>query len=448
MITRHILTIPADNGSPERRVHYRKCGSGPVLLLVHQSPRSSKEYEPLMRAWAAHFTCIAPDSPGFGQSDPLPGDPDIDSFAAATLRFLDVLGVRHCHGYGFHSGSIILAHALKQQPHRFSALAIGGYPIWTAAEIALLGERYTLPLVPSAYGEHLAWLWNRVLEQAWFFPWFDVREEARMRQPHADPEVVHAIVMELLDAGDAYRAGYRAALSAPPWVPAPGDAMPPVFIGAYAGDPLQDHLDRLPALPPHWRTGKAPDPAAHQADCLAFLRAQRGAAAPAVLAEDAGEGFIAVDDGLIHWKGTPGAARMILHAPASELADPGPDMVAVDVPGHGLSDPATDFAEVLREAAMTLGVDGMLLPQIPAGDPALLYPDLAPQRFGEHLQRTWGIARAEALFAPWYAASAAHAIAIDAGAITPEAIAVRTRARLRAGTAARDWHEALVTMQQ
>lgn len=448
MITRHVLTIPAGDDGPERRVHYRRCGAGPVLLLVHQSPRSSKEYEPLMRAWGAHFTCIAPDSPGFGQSDPLPGAPDIDRFAAATLRFLDALGVKHCHAYGFHSGSIILAHAMKQQPRRFSALAIGGYPLWTEAEMALLGERYTLPLVPSAYGEHLAWLWNRVLEQAWFFPWFDVREEARMRNPHADSEAVHAIVMELLDAGNAYRAGYRAALSALPWVPAPNDAMPPVFIGAYAGDPLQDHIDRLPALPAHWRTGKAPSPTAHQADCLAFLRAHRGAEVPAALAEDAGEGFIAVDEGLIHWKGTPGSARLVLHAPAGELADPGPDAVALDVPGHGLSDPATDLPEVLREGAMALGVDGILIPPVPAGDPALLYPDLAPRRFGEHLQRAWGISRAEALFAPWYAASAAHAIPIDPAAITPEAIAVRTRARLRAGSAARQWHETLVTMQQ
>ena len=448
MITRHFLTIPADTGGPERRVHYRKCGSGPVLLLVHQSPRSSKEYEPLMRAWGAHFTCIAPDSPGFGQSDPLSGEPDIDSFAAATLRFLDVLGVRHCHAYGFHSGSIILVHAMKLQPRRFSALTIGGYPAWTKAEMALLGERYTVPLRPSAYGEHLAWLWNRVLEQSWFFPWFDVRDETRMSIAHADLDAVQSIVMELLDAGDAYRAGYRAALSAPAWIPARGDDMPPVLIGAYDGDPLQDHLDRLPTLPPHWRTGKAPTPAAHYADCLAFLRAHRGPAAASELAEDKDEGFIAVGEGLIHWKGTPGGARMTLHAPAGELADPGPDTVAIDVPGHGLSDPAVALPEVLHGVTAALGAGRLAIPPLPAGDPALLYPDLSPQRFGEHLQRAWGISRAEALFAPWYAASAAQAIAIDAGAITPEAIAVRTRARLRAGTAARQWHEALVKMQQ
>src|SRR5690606_14285730 len=79
-ITRHFVTVG------KRRIHYRKAGSGPPLLMVHQSPRSSAEYEPLMTKWAQHFTCIAPDTPGFGQSDPLPGDPDINDFSTALME--------------------------------------------------------------------------------------------------------------------------------------------------------------------------------------------------------------------------------------------------------------------------------------------------------------------------------------------------------------------------
>ena len=86
-ITRHFIRIG------NRTVHYRKAGSGPILLMIHQSPRSSAEYEALMETWAPHFTCIAPDTPGFGQSDPLPGDPDINDFAAAAHALLDALGI-------------------------------------------------------------------------------------------------------------------------------------------------------------------------------------------------------------------------------------------------------------------------------------------------------------------------------------------------------------------
>ncbi|MFN6934100.1 MAG: alpha/beta fold hydrolase, partial [Tsuneonella sp.] len=136
MITRHVITIPATG----RRVHYRKCGNGPLLLMVHQSPRSSAEYERLMREWSAHFTCVAPDTPGFGQSDPLPGVPEIDDFADALDEFLVALGVASCAAYGFHSGGIILVTALKRHPGRFSALAIGGYAIWTGEEMRIFGD--------------------------------------------------------------------------------------------------------------------------------------------------------------------------------------------------------------------------------------------------------------------------------------------------------------------
>src|SRR5690606_14891693 len=56
-----------------RRIHYRRAGSGPPLVLLHASPSSSRVQIPLLRAWADDFTVIALDTPGFGLSDPLPG---------------------------------------------------------------------------------------------------------------------------------------------------------------------------------------------------------------------------------------------------------------------------------------------------------------------------------------------------------------------------------------
>lgn len=61
-ITRHYVNVPLADGQ-HRRVHYRQAGSGPPLLMIHQSPRNSGEYAALMERWAAHFTCIAPDTP-------------------------------------------------------------------------------------------------------------------------------------------------------------------------------------------------------------------------------------------------------------------------------------------------------------------------------------------------------------------------------------------------
>lgn len=435
MITRHFLTIPGSG----RRVHYRRAGSGPLLLMVHQSPRSSAEYERLMSEWSAHFTCVAPDTPGFGQSDPLPGEPEIADFAAALDEFVMALGATRCAAYGFHSGGIILVNALQRFPERFSCLAIGGYAVWTAAEMRVFGEHYLPPFRPQPYGEHLTWLWNRMLEQSWYFPWFDVRDAARLPGAHADIAKVHAAVMEMLDAGDAYRAGYGAVLRAPREIPPPGSRTPPVLITAYEGDPLHAHLARLGTMPSTWSAHGVATPAEHEAASLAFLLDHADDPAPPI-AEDEDEGFVVAGGGLIHWKGEKRAARMVLHAPGAELADLRAGTVAIDVPGHGLSSPTAELGRAIEAACAALDAHEVVWPQPATGDPTLLYPDFSPDRFGAHLTRAWGMARAGALFSPWYAADSAHALAIDAAALEPEAIARRARALLRAGAAAPTYH--------
>ncbi len=455
-ITRHILTIPGKNGRNSRKVHYRRCGVGPVLLMVHQSPRSSAEYEALMHAWGAHFTCIAPDSPGFGQSDALPQrngpqrngqPPDINDFADALCEFLDVLGIDQCPAYGFHSGGIILVTAVKRHPARFDSLAIGGYAIWNEEEMRIFGEKYLPEFHPSDYGEHLTWLWNRMLEQSWVFPWFDTREEARLSVAHADIARVNQAVSEMLDAGNDYRAGYGAVLRAPRDIPAIDADVPPCLITAYDGDPLQQHIDRLGEMPGGWSARKVATPADHQADSLAFLQSHPASALAASLAEDADEGWLDLGEGLIHWKGTRGG-KLILHAPAGEMADPASGKLAIDVPGHGQSDCFDDTGAAIEAAADALDASEIVWPTPPSGDPDQLYPDLNPDRFGQHLQRSWAIARAEAFFEPWYKACASNAITLDPAKLDPHALNKTAIARIRAGAAARRYHDFLLTKKR
>lgn len=441
-ITRHFAKLG------NRRVHYRLCGNGPPLLMIHQSPRSSAEYEGLMREWGAHFTCIAPDSPGFGQSDPLPdATADIDDFADALVDLLDSLGLERVAAYGFHSGGIILVTALRRHPERFTALAVGGYAIWTPQEQALFAGGYLPPFRPTAYGEHLTWLWNRVLEQTWFFPWFSVAPEFRMSVAHDDPIKVDATVRDFLDSGDAYRVGYGAVLRASRDIPPPDTVTPPVLITAYNGDPLQAHLDRLGEMPASWSARPVATPAEHQAASLAFLR-EYPAPLPAQLGETADQGFAHIVaggfDGLIHWRGI-GGDTLHVHAPgrAAALMDT-TDGLAIDLPGHGLSDdwdgPApTDRAQwnaVIDAVAARFGCTRIAHEPAPQGDPARLFPDLTPDRFGAYLTRAWSIVRAAHFFDPWYEGRAASAVPFSPDAVMPDALAREHRALLRSGTGA------------
>ncbi len=469
-ITRHFIRVKG------RRVHYRKAGTGPALLMVHQSPRSSAEYDTLMRRWADHFTCIAPDTPGFGQSDPLPGNPDIGDFSDALIELLDALGIDKTAAYGFHSGGIILVGAVRRHPERFTALATGGYAVWTPQEMAMFDKDYLPAFRPSAYGEHLTWLWSRIVEQSWFFPWFDVRDGARIGVAHDDPVKVDAVVRDMLDSGDAYRAGYSAVLRAPREIPAVDADTPPGLIAAYNGDPLQAHIARLGDMPRRWRAETVATPADLEDVCLAHLRAAPALTCPAI-AEDNNGGFVHVRsvgfDGLIHWNGDPAADTLLVHAPgrAAELL-PHVGAFAIDLPGHGLSDdwpcgiaPSLDdwrdvvaaaiaaitggrspnivgegFSALLAAAvARTTGAPGWggIAAHLPAESVTANWtdhaiPDLSPDRHGAYLHAAWNAVRAGHFFWPWFEAKAANAIPFDPADIAPGALAAEHRSLLRA----------------
>ena len=442
-ITRHYLTVKGPTSA--RRVHYRRAGKGPPLLMIHQSPRSSAEYEPLMRQWGEHFTCIAPDTPGFGQSEPLANPaPDIDDYADAILAFADAVGIKRIAGYGFHSGGIILVTALKRHMEKFSTLAIGGYAIWNEAERVSIGDPYIPPCIPLPYGEHLVWLWNRILEQSWYFPWFAPDDATRMPGAHDDPARVHPIILEMLDSGDAYRLGYGAVLRGPRDIPPPETVTPPVLITAYTGDPLKAHLDRLGELPAGWESFGVETPGQHQDASLEHLKAY-AASGEGALSEDSDQGFLPVKteefDGLIHWQGPRGATRMMIHAPGREceLVNAA-DALRIDLPGHGLSSAwpgeAPDLFEpwqaVIDAVAAHFGVETVEHEPLPKGDPDALYPDLTPDRFGNYLTKAWSIVRAQHIYAPWYQASAATAIPIDQAKLDPATLTVEHRALIRA----------------
>ena len=101
--------VPIDRGFRRLAhgdVHYRAGGAGPMLLALHESPRSSLSMQPVIEALSGRFHVVAPDTPGYGLSDALPGErPSLDDFVDALAQLLDSFGVRRIPIYGAHTGA-------------------------------------------------------------------------------------------------------------------------------------------------------------------------------------------------------------------------------------------------------------------------------------------------------------------------------------------------------
>jgi len=111
------------------RIFYREAGSAdaPVVVLLHGFPTSSHMYRNLIPALADRYRVIAPDYPGFGQSDA----PDRKAFEYTFARFTDLmdalltqLGAHRYALYVQDYGAPVGYRLALRHPERITALII------------------------------------------------------------------------------------------------------------------------------------------------------------------------------------------------------------------------------------------------------------------------------------------------------------------------------------
>ncbi len=184
------------------------------MLLLHQSPSSSKDYIDLMQKWAGDFRLIAPDNPGNGNSDPLQiVNPGIESYAEAIIEFMDALQIEQACAYGYHTGSCFAVAASALYPERFNYVVGNGISVLTDEELADILANYSPPLELNEDGSHLTWLWERIHLQGKYFPWYSTRDEDKIDIPPYTPEKATNMLKDFLAAGNNYIAPYNAAFA-------------------------------------------------------------------------------------------------------------------------------------------------------------------------------------------------------------------------------------------
>jgi pimeloyl-ACP methyl ester carboxylesterase len=114
---------------PSGQIHYRTAGTGPAVLMLHQTPRSSDEFLDVIPAFAKHFRVIAMDTIGYGDSyRPLKESTTVGDFGTAAVELLDALDLRRAHVVGHHTGSIIAIEITAAHPERVNRLVLSAAP--------------------------------------------------------------------------------------------------------------------------------------------------------------------------------------------------------------------------------------------------------------------------------------------------------------------------------
>lgn len=114
------------------QLHYAEQGTGQVVLMLHQTPRSHDEFAEVQPLLAQGHRTIAMDMLGFGLSAPAPAPQSIDAMAAAAWALLDALQIDTAVLMGHHTGAAVAQEMAVQAPRRADALVLSAMP-WVDA---------------------------------------------------------------------------------------------------------------------------------------------------------------------------------------------------------------------------------------------------------------------------------------------------------------------------
>jgi pimeloyl-ACP methyl ester carboxylesterase len=108
------------------RINYETQGEGEPLLLIHYTAADNASWAFQLPAYAEHFSCIALDLPGAGDSDKPPGPYSTHGQADQVAAFLAAIGIERAHIAGMSFGAAVGIHLAARHPRRVRSLSLHG----------------------------------------------------------------------------------------------------------------------------------------------------------------------------------------------------------------------------------------------------------------------------------------------------------------------------------
>ncbi len=188
-------------------LHYRiakpaRPTAAPPLLCIHQTPSNGGNWHPMIDTLAEGRVVVAPDTPGYGMSDPPPEPVDIEDFAAVMARFMDDLASAGLVApgpfdvMGYHTGSVTSTELARSRPERVRRAVLFGLAAYSAEVRAqkLARLRDVFP-APGPDLSHIEKMWALI---------------STLSDPRVTAEQRHMGMAESLRLGSRLPWGFRA----------------------------------------------------------------------------------------------------------------------------------------------------------------------------------------------------------------------------------------------
>ena len=116
-------------------INYDVQGEGEPLLLIPYLSADHACYAFQLPAYTEHFSCIALDLPGSGESDKPAGPYSTEGYADQVAAFLGAIGVEQAHVAGVSLGAAVGMHLAARHPGRVRSLSL--HSAWDTSDLYL-----------------------------------------------------------------------------------------------------------------------------------------------------------------------------------------------------------------------------------------------------------------------------------------------------------------------
>ncbi len=105
-------------------INYDVQGEGEPLLLIPYTAADHASYAFQLPAYTEHFSCIAVDLPGSGESDKPAGPYSTEAYSDQVAAFLGAIGIERAHVAGMSLGAAVGMHLAARHPGRMRSLSL------------------------------------------------------------------------------------------------------------------------------------------------------------------------------------------------------------------------------------------------------------------------------------------------------------------------------------
>ncbi|MFH8403955.1 alpha/beta fold hydrolase [Streptomyces sp. NPDC018019] len=106
------------------RLHYTRAGSGPLVVLLHGWPQTSRCWRPVLGELARKYTVVAPDLRGYGRSDKPVTGYDKRRMAADMAGLVEALGFARASVVGHDRGARVAHRWALDRPEQVERIAV------------------------------------------------------------------------------------------------------------------------------------------------------------------------------------------------------------------------------------------------------------------------------------------------------------------------------------